>query len=453
MVAAQLLDQSRQSGTAPGILLLERQGEIGRGIAYGASYPGFLLNVPASRMSTWPDRPSDFLEWAQRRDSSVTGYQFLPRKWYGDYIEETLRAEAGRRSPQQDFRTLKAEVRSIEREPSGLWRLGLPDGSSILTKVVILAIGHREPADPLQALWQGSRERWIADPWAPAALDPVGPQDPVVILGSGLTAVDATLALTREARVGRIHLVSRNGLLPRSHAPHPVTVEDLGELVSGWLMEPQSLTAHRLLRDVRGRVEQVLSRGGDWRSVVDGLRPHTAAIWTALSDSQRVHFLRRLRPFWEVHRHRMAPEVARRFRSLMDADLVSLCPGKVVQVQGGASQVSVRVADRRQSRWTDLTAGWVLNCTGPLASNSADSNPAIASLLAQGWIVPDSLRLGIQTSAEGLAVTSAGAVLPDLVIVGTLRKPQSWESTAVPELRVQAADAARRALEHFRHQN
>jgi uncharacterized NAD(P)/FAD-binding protein YdhS len=100
------------------------------------------------------------------------------------------------------------------------------------------------------------------------------------------------------------------------------------------------------------------------------------------------------------------------------------------------------VAERGSERVLDLHAGWVINCTGPVPSNSAESNPAIGSLLVDGWLRPDELALGIETTTAGNALDAEGREVPDLFVVGTLRKPALWESTAVPELRGQAANVA-----------
>jgi len=179
----------------------------------------------------------------------------------------------------------------------------------------------------------------------------------------------------------------------------------------------------------------------------NGLRPHTAALWQAMSHAERRRFLTRLRPFWEVHRHRMALAIAERFGELRDCDWVVRLAGRVLSVHAEADSVRLIVARRGDDKLVELDADWVVNCTGPAPSNSAASNPAVGSLLVDGWLQPDALGLGVETGADGVAVDREGREIPDLYIVGTLRKPAVWESTAVPELRTQAAAAAERILQ------
>jgi uncharacterized NAD(P)/FAD-binding protein YdhS len=141
----------------------------------------------------------------------------------------------------------------------------------------------------------------------------------------------------------------------------------------------------------------------------------------------------------------MAVDVARTFQELVDRGAVRIIAGSVVSAQAD-EDVRLFVRNRGEDRLIELRVGWVLNCTGPTASNRADSNPAIGSLLVNGCIRTDELSLGLDTTTDGNAIDGEGNVVGDLFVVGTLRKPLLWESTAVPELREQAAAVADRIL-------
>jgi uncharacterized NAD(P)/FAD-binding protein YdhS len=262
-----------------------------------------------------------------------------------------------------------------------------------------------------------------------------------------LTAVDAVLSLAASGRQVPITLISRRGLAPQSHASVPVSPANLDAWVSELLAAPGGLRLRTLAREFRRLVRQSMSAGGDWRSVVDGLRPHTARLWQALSVADRRRFLLRLRPFWEVHRHRMAPDVAQRFKSLVDSGRVHIVAGRVEAAEAHADGVRLVVVEKNGQRTDELDVNWVINCTGPVPTNSVESNPAIGSLLVHGLLHPDELSLGIETTREGNAVDAQGSEVPDLFVVGTLRKPALWESTAVPELRSQAASVAQRVVD------
>lgn len=446
MTAAQLLRCATAARLAVRVVLVERQGALGEGLAYGTRDLAHLLNVPAGRMSVWPDRPDDFVRWVSQRYVTVAAGDFLPRQWYGEYVRESLLAAA---QEAHEFARLSVtfdEARRITRRPAGGWMVHFGRSASLAADAVVLAIGHRPPPDPIGRLWSGPRDRFIADPWRPLAASVVGPDEPILILGSGLTAVDAVLTLTQEPRRAPITLLSRRGLVPLAHAATPQPAADLQVLVTELLSARGSLRARDLLAKVRRRVREVLQNGGDWRSVVDGLRPHTAALWQSLPLAERRKFLTRLRPYWEVHRHRMAPAVAEQFRALVKQGLVRVLAGSVASAHAEQDHVRLYLRERGEERLLETRAAWVINCTGPTASNSAESNPVIGSLLVHGRARPDALGLGLDTTATGQAIDAHGQPAADLFVVGTLRKPALWESTAVPELRAQAAAVAERVL-------
>jgi uncharacterized NAD(P)/FAD-binding protein YdhS len=448
ITAAQILRGAGRAGARLRVAVLERRGAIGEGLAYGTREPSHLLNVPAGRMSAWPEQPDDFVRWATRRHGSVAPTDFLPRQWYGEYVRETLLAASSDVRESAELSVVFDEVRRVARHPTGGWMVHLARGDSLRARAVVLAIGHRPPSDPIGRKWSGPRTRYISDPWRPFAMNPVRSDEPVVILGSGLTAVDAVLSLTELSHQAPITLLSRNGLLPQAHAAAPVAPAILEGLAAELLAAPGGVHALALSRGLRKKVRELAAQGGDWRSVVDGLRPHTSLLWQAMPAAERRRFLSRLRPFWEVHRHRMALPIARRFQDLLERRQLQVVAGRVEAAQAEDDGVRLLVRERGTDRLLDSAAAWVINCTGPMPSNRPESNPVIGSLLVDGWLRLDELALGIETTPEGNALDAGAREVPDLFVVGTLRKPALWETTAVPELRAQAATVGERAFEH-----
>jgi uncharacterized NAD(P)/FAD-binding protein YdhS/predicted metal-dependent enzyme (double-stranded beta helix superfamily) len=449
MVAAQILLRAKAAATSVRVMLVERRGAVGEGVAYGTREVAHLLNVPAGRMSAWPDQGDHFLRWARARDAGVQASDFLPRMWYGQYVRETLLATAEDAAPYGELQVVFDEVRRVARRYDGGWLVHMARGKSQRAESVVLAVGHRPPSDPFGKRWNGPRTRFIADPWRPFAMNVVRPDEPVVVLGSGLTAVDAVLSLAHPDRRAPITILSRRGLLPHSHSATPAPPLDLTPLISELIASPQGVRAVDLLRRLRHVAARPGVQGVDWRSVVDGVRPHTAALWQNMSQGERRLFLTRLRPFWEVHRHRMALAIAERFGELRDCDWAVRVAGRVVSVHAEVDAVRLIIARRGDDKVVEIDAKWVVNCTGPAPSNSAQSNPAIGSLLVDGWLQPDALGLGVETGSGGSAIDRDGRDVPDLFVVGTLRKPAVWESTAVPELRSQAAVAAERIVDRL----
>lgn len=346
MTAAQMLRKAKSAGIKLRVVVVERRGAVGEGVAYGTRELAHLLNVPAGKMSAWPDRPDDFLNWAAARDARVRAGDFLPRQWYGEYVRETLLNSASEVGAASELSVLFDEVRRVARRPDGGWLVHLGRGASVQADAVVLAVGHRPPDDPFGSRWSGSRTRLIADPWRTFAMNVVRPEESVIIVGTGLTAADAVMSLQHPQRTGVITIVSRRGLLPQAHAQTAINPVDMKPVVSELLATEGGVRALDLSRRVRRAIREAFAKGVDWRGVVDGLRPYTAALWRAMPLTERRRFLRHLRPFWEVHRHRMALAIAERFGDMRDYDQVCSIAGRIVSVSGTDDGVQLVVDGR-----------------------------------------------------------------------------------------------------------
>ncbi len=375
------------------VALIERRGTLGEGVAYSTQELEHLLNVPAGRMSAFPDRPDDFVAWATRRYGNVSDADYLPRRWFGEYVRDALHAAAKDGSGVAKLDIVFDEARRVTKRPSGGWILHMGRGSSICADAIILAIGHCPPSDPLSGKWLGPRTRFIGDPWQPFAIDKIRPAERVLILGSGLTAVDAVLSLSRQRRTGGITMVSLRGLLPLSHAPTPVAAADLSRFLHPLLEAPAGVRALELLRTVRNAVREAGKTGGDWRAVVDGVRPYTARLWQAMPLEERRRFFSRIRSFWEVHRHRMALAVGDKFTQMLAEGLLRIIAGRIEVVREDGGGVTAIVREPGSEKTTPLAIDWVVNCTGPRPSNSPESSPVIGYLLAQRQLRLDPLKL------------------------------------------------------------
>jgi uncharacterized NAD(P)/FAD-binding protein YdhS/predicted metal-dependent enzyme (double-stranded beta helix superfamily) len=439
IVAANLLNRSRDfKGDKLTVTVAERRGTIGTGVAYGTPTEEHLLNVPANRMSAWPDRPDDFSTWAFNNKGSSDPKGFLPRKWYGEYIRETLLRVANERYENARLSLVLDEVVRVQRDPNGTWDVQFASGQSQTADALVLAIGHRPPSDPFAGIWLGPRTRYIADPWNAGSLQGIGSRDTVIALGSGLTAIDVVLSLFTESDVHSVTLLSRRGLLPKVHAGTPP--RDMSDVLMPLLAKSESLRLIDIVRTIRKTIKAQPKTKDGWQSVIDGVRPFTSAIWQTLNDLERQKFLSRLRPYWEVHRHRMPPEVNRRLNDWLLKGQLRLIAADVNLVTANHHAVEISLNRKLGSiRNERITADWVINCTGPQPSNSATANPVIASLIGTGIVRSDSLNLGLLTADDGRPLDSERRAVENLWILGTLRKPQYWESTAVPELREQAA--------------
>jgi len=441
MVAVQLVHRAARSGMPVHLVILDRQTSVAEGAAYRTPDVRHLLNVPASGMSAWPDRSDDFLEWAKQRDSSVVPYSFMPRRAYGEYLRATFLDAIAQAGPQVSVEIRREEADTIERRGNSGWRVHCKESQPIEADVVVLATGHRPLVDPLSESWSGSRARYIEDPWSSLMLTAIEKNESVCLLGTGLTAIDVLQSLGGAARSARVMAFSRRGLLPAAHAPAPLPRIDPRDWLGPLLQTAGEITTPGLTRSLRRAVRQAESAGQDGRQVIDGLRPHVSQIWRALPPRERSRFLRHARAFWEVARHRMAPIVAAEVKAASEAGVFSVAAGRILGARGDIGGATLTVRRRGQSIHELHRFDWIVNCTGPGGGRESGFPPSIAGLIASGYLETDSDSIGVRSTPNGHAIVDA-RVIEDLVLIGSLRKPDSWESTAVPELRVQAALAA-----------
>jgi uncharacterized NAD(P)/FAD-binding protein YdhS len=199
-----------------------------------------------------------------------------------------------------------------------------------------------------------------------------------------------------------------------------------------------------LLRAVRDEVRTAARKGVDWREVVTALREDTPALWSRLSTAERQRFLRHLRPLWETHRHRAAPETASTISELIARGELVVHAGHVLGFVENDAGVEVRVRPRGSETERGIQVARVINCTGPQTDLHDIGDPFMQGLVDDGVVRPDALGLGLDTTLGGAIIDARGEPSPRISLVGPLRKGLLWENTAVPELRLEARAMARR---------
>jgi uncharacterized NAD(P)/FAD-binding protein YdhS len=420
-----LLRELRARHARAEVVLIDPAREAGRGVAYSTTDDRHLLNVRTGSLSALPDEPDHLLDWARCQiDPDLTGAGFLPRRRYGDYLADTLRAEAsqaGARLQHRRARVLALEPASAERD-----RLHLSDGTSLLADGVVLAPGVFAPGSAWAPPALLTSPRFVTDPWASGGLDGVVQSaGDVLLVGTGLTMVDVALSV---ARLGRtVHAVSRRGRLPKVHATRGTGAADPGALPHDF-----DLDIATLRRTVHEHIRDTVRTCGDWRPAVDGLRRHTARLWSTLCDSCRAEFLAHDGGSWDVHRHRMPRPTAAEINRLRSTGQLRVTRGEVTAVDDEGSHLLVHLSDGQTHRVTH-----VVNCTGPQADVTLTGDPLITRLLADGRAVPGPLGMGLATDCDG-RVRAADDSVGRLWTLGAMRRGDLWESTAVPEIRGQA---------------
>jgi uncharacterized NAD(P)/FAD-binding protein YdhS len=432
------------------VVLIDRSGRFGPGLAYSTPSPMHSLNVPAGNMSAFDDDPGHFLRWATERDPSVTTGSFLPRGVYGQYLESVLASERAKtRIASQDradrLREAASDAVSIEPLKDGRSAVLLATGERLVCDRVVLATGNSLPSDPpVPDEGAFSHAAYLRDPWNVGSLEAIRPDEPVLIVGTGLTMMDVVSHLSASDHAGRILAISRHGLLPRPHRSpsRPPAHRDPPLELRSW-----DGSARTLVRAMRAAVRQSAGRGTDWRDVVSSIRGITPELWRRMNAAERSRFLARLRSYWGIVRHRAAPETAAAVSDLIASRRLSVRAGRLLRLRPAGAVIDVTFRPRGSSIPQTFRAARVINCLGPDADVRRSSDPLVGQLLATGQIVPDEHALGVQTTEDGFAIGADGLPHTRLVVVGPMRRARAWEATAVPELRRQASLAAKAVVE------
>ncbi|GAA0743239.1 FAD/NAD(P)-binding protein [Ideonella azotifigens] len=447
-------------GLPPGatLHLLERGDSAGRGVAYGTRCDSHLLNVPAGRLGWDPADEASFLAWLTERGTTdpqgqpLAAADFAPRRLLGSYLEHGLtQAIDAARARGVRVRSGLPGVTGLVRQ-GPCWRLQLSDGSTLSASQVVLATGHLPPARPPvtdaasgDSAWQAPG--WFADPWAQPAWCELPAEADVLLLGSGLTAIDMVTQLRDQGHRGRITMLSRRGLLPQPHRvlearPRPglSPISELGP----------DLKLRLVLRAVRRWVAEAEADGRDWRDVMASLRSCTPKLWQRLTVRDRRQFLRHVQPWWDTHRHRLAPVL---WQALQD----DMAAGRVASVAGRLRHAEQLADGRWALQWQPRGSAEIqgaevhaiINCTGPTSSLRHATDPLLASLRERGMLSADALGLGLLTDTQHRPLDSSGVAVEDLFYIGPMLKAQHWEATAIPELRQHAAQTAQAVLAEY----
>lgn len=431
----------RKSRSPVEVVLFDRAGAFGHGTPYATPNAKHLLNVRVANMSAYDDDPHHFIHWLWSRDAHAaippSGHAFVSRGTYGAYLRDlldTVRHFADNRATVTRAAREVSELQADDREV----RLGLTDGQSLAVDCAVLCIGNFPPALPGRlAAATPTGARYIGNPWDQPAIGRISAGDSVLLLGTGLTMIDVVLELVSRGHRGPLIALSRRGLLPHVHRdvpPYPafLSADDLPR------------TASALMAHVRRETAKAAASGLDWRGVIDAMRPFMQPLWRGLPLSERKRFLRHIRPYWEIHRHRIAPPVAHEIEALRDAGRLQIVAGRPQDIQVGDERVAVQMRRRHDGQRCRLDAEWLVNCSGPELDYARIADPLVRSLVDTGVARPDPLSLGLDVSDDFGVVSATGVPSSTLFALGPPIRGALWETTAVPDLRKQCEQLAAR---------
>lgn len=419
------------------VVLVERARQAGPGLAYGACAPCHLLNVPVARMEVglnptfahWLVASGADLSAAIEEAGGELSRAFVPRALFGAYLAERLEEVLAQRGGR--LKRVRGDVVRVSDRPVPC--VQLTDGRRIEGTHVVLATGNLPPKPP-RCRDGGVYDSplFVPDPWRWEDLGALSPDAPVLLVGSGLTMVDVALMLAERGHRGPLWSVSRHGLLPHTHAD----ATGRSGAFEAFLAPAEASDPVKALRVMKAAVARAAQEGVPWQRVMDAARPALAGVWAGWSQAARARFLRHARTYWDIHRHRMAPRIARRLEALTSSGQLQILAGRIASLERVPGGVAATIRRRQSGRTIALEVARVVNCTGPRSDFAGHAEPPFEGLKEAGRIVPDALGLGLET--RGSAVLDRYGHASDwLFALGPLTRPSFWEVTAVPEISAQ----------------
>jgi uncharacterized NAD(P)/FAD-binding protein YdhS len=443
MLALHLIEQRAQIDE---ILVVDDRKTIGLGQAYSAKAPWHLLNIRAVGMSPLVDRPDAFVNFlAEQSDlppeaGSPIGERFVPRLFYGRFLSELIETAEHHSAGLPHLSHLRERAVAVQRNAisSEGFEVLLADGRSFRVDRLVLALGNLRPGKPknIPAGFVETR-RYIGDPWDPGAISSI-PQDArVLLIGTGLTAVDSILSLAAQNHHGLMTAVSRHGLLSRSHS-------DTGGQFWPSFIDPQAAKPVReLLILVRDQLKAAAAAGVSWQAVVNSLRAATQDLWRQLPEAEQARFIRHVRPWWDVHRHRIASSKWREIQNLIASGQLTVKAGRIENYRRVGDSTEAEFRPRSQSGVIRLCFDWLINCSGPNYDFATSDQPLLRQMLATGLIRPNKHRLGVEVDETSAIVDREGRIARDLYAMGPMLRGQYWEINGVPEIAQQARELAK----------
>lgn len=432
LTAIHLLNQSKDIR----VVLLNSIHPVLLGIAYNTSQAEHLLNVPAAKMSVFPNEPLHFVNWLTKQADYSTltttelEKQYVPRILYGSYLKETL-------SPlllDDRLNIVNAMAQGIEKFNES-YKITLDNDTFVSAEHIVLALGNSLPAPPkIKNTSFFNCNNYCANPWDYSFLKKIQPHENVLLIGTGLTMVDCVLSLNKQGFKGNITALSPKGYAPASHTKTAPWPDFTDKFKNKSLLE--------ILKTVRQQLDLATQSNIPWQSVIDSIRPQVSTIWQELSDKDKQQFISHLRHIWGVARHRLPEAIHKCLEDLKSYNQLHIIAGRIQNMHEEKNQIQVDVLLKNSGTPRQMYFTKIINCTGPQANYAEIKTPFIENIIRNQIAQPHPLKMGLLANSLGQVLDNNGNPVPKVYTIGSLLRGVLWETTAVPEIRQQAENVA-----------
>lgn len=437
--AATVYHLAKQARRRTRVHLIDPAQRVGRGLAYGCSHEHLLLNVPAGRLSVDPAKPGDFHEWCLSTGLPSNPGAFHPRAWFGEYVESRMSDALEAASGTVTLDRVRDQAISLKADAEAV-TITTRHGTCVRADHAVLALGHGPTKIPAPIRPWAEDDRVVRSSFDPGIMKRVAQSGRrILLIGSGLTMFDAALTLAREGFSGQMTAISRRGRQPMSHGPKDESAH------ADWASQLRGTEGILpIMRAVRERCG-----AGDVRGAIDSIRPHTQRLWSELSWRDRERFLTHAAVHWDSARHRCAPEIAASISVLIARGSLTVSKARLQKIDERRGVMRAHLSLPTDLRERSLNVDAIVLCSGPDLDPRRWRSPLVDTLLRDGLVSVDPLGLGLSTDSVGRILPRDVPAEGLLSTLGPLRKGQLWESTAVPEISVQAAGLAHAILDQL----
>lgn len=427
---------SRMSADPPPITLFEPRPRLGAGVAYSSTDPDHRFNGPIDLVSVLPDRPGDFERWYAHHAEpdpdamATTGQLYVRRSSFARYMDALVREHV------PTLTHVRARATGV-RDGAVIDETGTVHAARRVYLCTALDPPRLPaPFDEIDDL------RVIADPWAPGALDALKEARRVLILGTALTAADIAATVLREAPMAHITAMSRRGLSPLPQDVLPSAAERLAKArapSTPFLDQRGPLTrAVELLPAARAHVAQAMAGNMRWQDAFGEVRDGVIRLWPDLEAAEKRKALRHLRPYYDVHRYRMAPQLDARLREARARGRFTRRRARATAVMRSADALHVTLAMREGAATCPFDL--VINCTGPRDDVRHTANRLIAGLIEEGRARPHPSGLGLDVAPDYRVRDAHGRAQSNLCALGALTRGHFGDVSAIPLINMQILD-------------
>ena len=432
--AAIMLIHLLRKGVPAASITLIGSGVIGQGNAYCCSSQSYRLNVREDLLITFSDDPSHFARWAQNHiddpKAKTEAGNFYRRNDFGHYVSELVTNELGSRQ----LNHIHTKVTQILRKGDD-WILSLDNNNISIAKKLIIATGNAPPIWPCNVSTKLVSPVWlhthlVENPWAGDYLPEIGADEDIILLGGGLTALDAINALVEQGHLGMIYVISPRKIFP------PVQASWQRQREPKW---PKKLSPRGLIRFIREYLPSADVASSEWQGAWEELRVNLNTIWQQFSSSQRLILLKRVGWIWSLYRFRASPQTIASYKQLRENNQIHFVLGRAKQII--CTEPNIRVL---LNNGGEAVGERIINCTGVRV------DPLLSNLISSRLVIPDALQQSIAVDGNLRVLDSNQKAWENLWLIGPATMGSLGDVVAASAITKQAEQLAEQLAEQMK---